>query len=497
MGMVTFGPYRMDLDTGELFRSEVLVKLQPQPAKLLVMLVARAGEVLTRDEIRRNVWGTDTFVDFDQSVNFCVRQIRTALHDSADKPCYLETLPRRGYRFIAPVQRVLDRSPEPSPPASVVVAASSNSRPWRRLAAACCALLLVAVAGGDRVRRHAQSDSATATQKALREVEIGRFFLNKATRDDAFRAIEHFEAAASEDSQCAPAYAGLAESYNQLAGVFVAGKRPDNARLLAMRAATRAMQLDPNLAEPYVAFADAAMHELDWSEAERSLRRAIELNPRYATAHQNYGSFLAAQRRFQDAIAEARLAVDLAPVSLRARENFAWMLYFNHEYEEAVRELRAIVQMDRAFARGHWRLGQVLLVQGKYDEAVAALQVSVELSNRAPAALGLLAMAYGGRGQMDEAQRIVDELAARSVNETVPPGASMLGYLGINDKAAALDVFQRAYEEHDGYAMFADADPLMDPLRNEPRFQELCRKIMLGSSSRAMHLREPQALVRR
>jgi len=496
--MVTFGPYRMDLATGELFRSEILVKLQPQPAKLLVMLVARAGEVVTREEIRRTVWGSDTFVDFDQSVNFCVRQIRTALHDSADKPCYLETLPRRGYRFMAPVQPLPERSTEPSPLQKSAVAPSSSNRiQWRRLAVACCALLLVAVAAGDRVRRHARSDSATATQRALREVEIGRFFLNKATRDDALRAIEHFEAAAGEDSQCAPAYAGLAESYNQLAGVFVAGKRPENARFFAMRAATRAMQLDPNLAEPYVAFADAAMHELDWSEAERSLRRAIELNPRYATAHQHYGSFLAAQRRFPEAIAEARLAVDLAPVSLQARENFAWMLYFNHQYEEAVRELRAIVQMDRAFARGHWRLGQVLLVQGKYDEAVAALQVSVELSNRGPAALGLLAMAYGGRGQLDEAQRIVDELAGRSANETVPPGASMLGYLGINDKAAALDVFERAYEEHDGYAMFADADPLMDPLRNEPRFQELCRKIMRGSSSRAMHPLEPQALVRR
>src|SRR4026207_1573293 len=75
---------------------------------LLALLVARAGELVTRDEIRRTMWGADTFVDFDQSVNFCVRQIRTALRDNADAPCYVETLPRRGYRFIAPVQRVDD-----------------------------------------------------------------------------------------------------------------------------------------------------------------------------------------------------------------------------------------------------------------------------------------------------------------------------------------------------------------------------------------------------
>src|SRR4030095_3109497 len=100
---------RLDLNSGELSRSAVPVKLQPQPSKLLVLLVERAGEVVTRDEIRRSVWGTDTFVDFDQSVNFCVRQIRTALHDHADTPCYLETLPRRGYRFVAPGQILSDR----------------------------------------------------------------------------------------------------------------------------------------------------------------------------------------------------------------------------------------------------------------------------------------------------------------------------------------------------------------------------------------------------
>ena len=496
MHSVTFGPYRLDLDTGELFRSDVAVKLQHQPSKLLVMLVERAGELVTRDEIRRTVWGTETFVDFDQSVNFCVRQIRAALHDSADAPCYLETLPRRGYRFIAPVERTPERPPELSPSWRALAAPSKRAR-WRRLALTSVAVFITA-AGADGVIRHARSDSALVNQKTLQEVEIGRFFLDKASRNDTFKAIEHFEAALREDNHYAPAYAGLADAYNELATVFVAGKPPDNVRLLAIRAATRAIQLDPNLAEPYVALGNAAMHELDWSQAERSYRRAIELNPRYALAHHLYGAFLVAQRRFSEAIAEARLAVELAPVSLRARENFAWMLYFNRQYESAIRELRAIVEMDRTFARGQWRLGQVLLVQRKYDEAVRVLQTAAELSDRAPAALGLLAMAYGGRGQIEEAQQIVDELARRAAKETVPPGASLLAYLGINDKSAALDVLDRIYEVRDGYAMFADADPLMDPLRNEPRFQALCRRIMLGSASHVTGLPGPElSLVRR
>ena len=109
MASVTFGPFRLNPESGELHRSGVAVRLQAQPSKLLILLVERAGELVTRDEIRRRVWGAETFVDFDQSVNFCIRQIRTALHDNADEPCYVETLQRRGYRFIAPVQRESDR----------------------------------------------------------------------------------------------------------------------------------------------------------------------------------------------------------------------------------------------------------------------------------------------------------------------------------------------------------------------------------------------------
>jgi DNA-binding winged helix-turn-helix (wHTH) protein len=128
MRRVTFGPFQLDLDTHELNRSGLAVRLQPQPAKLLALLVEHAGRLVTRDEIRHNVWGPDTFVDFDQSVNFCVRQIRTALHDNADTPCYVETLPRRGYRFIAPVQNVEnDAALPPATMAASVVASPRRS----------------------------------------------------------------------------------------------------------------------------------------------------------------------------------------------------------------------------------------------------------------------------------------------------------------------------------------------------------------------------------
>ncbi|HEX2443219.1 MAG TPA: winged helix-turn-helix domain-containing protein [Vicinamibacterales bacterium] len=98
-----FGQFEFESATGELTRGGTPVRLQPQPARVLALLVERAGAIVTRDEIRRHVWGDETFVDFERGLNFCIAQIRSALGDTADSPRYVETIPKRGYRFIAPV----------------------------------------------------------------------------------------------------------------------------------------------------------------------------------------------------------------------------------------------------------------------------------------------------------------------------------------------------------------------------------------------------------
>ena len=116
--ILRFGMFELDLRTGELRKNGLLVKLQQQPFKVLSLLAAQAGELVTRDDLRREVWGGDTYVDFDQGLNFCIKQIRSALGDQADCPRYVETLPRRGYRFIAPIEAV-PAEPEPVPAADV------------------------------------------------------------------------------------------------------------------------------------------------------------------------------------------------------------------------------------------------------------------------------------------------------------------------------------------------------------------------------------------
>jgi DNA-binding winged helix-turn-helix (wHTH) protein/TolB-like protein len=125
---VRFGLFEFDADTGVLTREGAPVRLQPQPARVLALLVARAGEVVTRDALRQEVWSDGTFVDFERGLNFCIAQIRSALGDAADSPRFIETLPKRGYRFIAPVQRVETElvSTGSSTPDAIVPSAGRN-----------------------------------------------------------------------------------------------------------------------------------------------------------------------------------------------------------------------------------------------------------------------------------------------------------------------------------------------------------------------------------
>jgi TolB-like protein/DNA-binding winged helix-turn-helix (wHTH) protein/cytochrome c-type biogenesis protein CcmH/NrfG len=613
-----FGPFQLDLKNGELRKAGATLKLQPQPARLLTLLVSRAGQLVTREEIRSQLWGSETFVDFDQSVNFCIRQIRATLHDDADRPCYVETVPRRGYRFIAPVRLVVESKATPAAipetgrmrmygqwrprltraflaiAAVAVIAALTAAILYRRdpdrltgepvwlavlpfesldgqeyfadgmtdeviselarlhmrlrvierasvmaykrtpktfqqvgreLGVAYVllgtvrrssgqmqiAVQLVNTAENRRVwtqiynrpladaliiRRELARSVADHTQPKLTSEEqhrlatvrpidpgaheqllMGRYFLGKANRADTMKAIEFFEAAVAKDADYAEAYAGLAAAYNRLGTVFIAGRPPGNTRMLAVRAATRAMELDPDLADGYAAFGDTMLHELDWVQAEKALTHAVQANPSDAGASSSYASYLIARGRGAEAVEEARRSLALDPVSLGARHTLAWMLYFNHEYDAAIRELETTLRMDPSYAFGRWRLGQVKIVVRQFEDAARELERAAHDSGRAPAVLGLLAMAYAGLGRHVAAQRLVDELEARSSRETVPPGAIALAYLGAGDTSHAIASLQQVYDSHDNYAIYIRVDPLLDSLRTDPRFQLLCRRL--------------------
>ena len=124
-----FGVFELDRQSGELRKHGQKMRLRPQAAKVLVLLASRAGELVTRDELKQNIWGPDTFGDFEHGLNLCIRLIRGALNDDAETPRYVETVPRQGYRFIAPVEDVRQQKPVPS----VEAATAPASMPSRRI----------------------------------------------------------------------------------------------------------------------------------------------------------------------------------------------------------------------------------------------------------------------------------------------------------------------------------------------------------------------------
>ena len=130
MNRLRFGIFEFFPATGELYRDGVLLRLQAQPAQVLGLLLSRAGQVVTRADIKNAVWGTETFVDFDRGLNFCIAQIRAALGDSAEVPVYVRTLPKRGYQFIAPVTSLPEVPPREDQPADPPVPSTRHRRPW-------------------------------------------------------------------------------------------------------------------------------------------------------------------------------------------------------------------------------------------------------------------------------------------------------------------------------------------------------------------------------
>jgi DNA-binding winged helix-turn-helix (wHTH) protein/TolB-like protein len=145
---VRFGQFEFDPDRGTLSREGVPVKLPPQPARVLAMLAARPGEIVRRDELRVAIWGTEHFVDFERGLNFCIAQIRSALGDSAESPRYVETVPKRGYRFIAPIRDQAAASGERAAPAPAVAGSAPPPAPRRLRPWAVVAVVLVLAAAG-------------------------------------------------------------------------------------------------------------------------------------------------------------------------------------------------------------------------------------------------------------------------------------------------------------------------------------------------------------
>jgi tetratricopeptide (TPR) repeat protein len=304
----------------------------------------------------------------------------------------------------------------------------------------------------------------------------GRYFWNKRTADGLKVALAYFNQAVDEDAGYAQAYSGLSDTYALLGDWQYAVMTPKEALPKAKAAATKALELDPALGEAHNSLA-FCLDGFDWNfdGAGKEFQRAIDLNPGYATAHHWYAWHLALLRRYDEAIAEMRKAATLDPLSLVITADLAELLALAHSYDESIVWSRKAVELDPDFGLAHNHLGQAYLQKHMLDEAIAELRQAVGLSKGSATCIANLARAYAAAGRRADAEHLLSDLKKRSQpGQSLGPEIAVIeASLGARDEA--MQWLERGYEERFNPGVLIR--PGFDPLRADPRFQALMRRV--------------------
>jgi TolB-like protein/Tfp pilus assembly protein PilF len=579
--VVRFDCFQADLDSGELRKRGVRMRLRPQSFRVLVSLIQHPGQVVTRDALQRQLWPGEVFVNFEKSLNTAVAQLRLVLGDSADHPRFIETLPKRGYRFLAAVsepapaaKNALSRPPrllvlpfvnlsgDPAQeyfsdaitdeiitelasmaPEQLAVIARTTAMVYkgghkdvacigrelgvdyvvegglrhtgdeiainvqliqtreqthlfaRKYEAATRDIFSIqsriaqAIAGqipaiADRVRTGATGvahgpKKLTENLTAYNEYIRGRFYMGKATVEAAATAKQHFEKAIARDPGFAPAYDGLAELYWYL-GYFgyVSAREVFSAGIVH---ALRAIEIDNTRAETHALLGQFHKTvEYNWGEVHREMSLARQLDPNSPLVRMRYAvSELMPHGCLEEAVAELESALELDPLSFMARVWLGIMLVLRRRYERAIEESQKVLDVDPSFALANFVLAVTYRYQGRLEEALAAQRRAVKLSGGAAAMLGWLGLMLAGSGQAAEARDVLQQLHGMAVKGYVPPSSFAWIHLGLKEIDTAFEWLNRAVEECDQLMMPIKSYGFFDPIRSDPRFAALLRKMNL------------------
>ena len=304
----------------------------------------------------------------------------------------------------------------------------------------------------------------------------GRYQWNKRTPDALRRSIDLFNEAIKNDASYALAYAGLADAYTVFGNFNLL--RPQESFPKAKSAALKALELDETLVEAHTSLGYASMYyDWDWAAAERSLRRALDFNPNYSTAHSWYSFLLTVQGRFAEAGLERSLALDLDPFSPAINTDAGISAYFQGEIEEAIRFYERALEVDPLFVAAYVPLGGAYARKKEYDKAMELLQRASMFSSGHPIAVAAIGYIYAMSGKKEDARMMLELLQERAREEYVSPYWVAILCTGLNNSDQALKWLERALKDRDGYMVFLNVEPVFEPLRNEPRFQELLKKM--------------------
>jgi len=502
--VVRFGVFEADVRAGELRKNGAKIKIQDLPFRALKLLLSRPNEVLSREQFRQALWPEGVFVDFDHGISSAINRLRDALGDSADNPIFIQTVERRGYRWIAPthVPAVPATAGQPRlvviKPDNENLVENSPGPPQRRNRAlvlpvlAVLALLLAAwsfrpvyraVKAGTRKPPIAASQTSDSGQhSANSEAEQfylkGRFYWEKRTPDSLNKAVDYFTQSIVHDPNYAPAYVGLADCYNLLREYTLMPASEAYPRALA--AARRAIELDDTSSEAHASLAFALFYGTwDAPNAEREFRRAIDLNPNNAVAHHWYATYLATVGRHSESVAEIERAQALDPASKSIVADKGDLLWAAGRREEGVALLKQLEATEPDFVSPHRYLKTAYFADGDYarylkewQQEATLMQDDSTLKLVDAAEKGLVA--GGSQGMLRNMLASQKKLYSRG---QLSPYLLAQTSVRLGNKQEALQYLKVVYDKHDESAVNLEADPTFASLHDDPAFKDLVARI--------------------
>jgi DNA-binding winged helix-turn-helix (wHTH) protein/tetratricopeptide (TPR) repeat protein len=525
-----FGPFRVDVANLLLFRDGQPLSLAPKAVETLIALVQHGGQLLKKDDLIRIVW-SDRVVD-ESNLSQNIYLLRKTLGEGSNGQRYIDTVPRRGYRFVGEVRECnatgtdlilagrTDLQPMFESHDGIVEQSDRRSldyRPghtvnhgrWLIIFLSGIGIIVLAALSYlaffrkpetsatktslSRPRDGSNSDGfsgqhLTANSDAYGAYVQGRYYWGKQTTAALEQAIQQYQESLRNDSNYALAYAGLAEAYALLGSHYDSTNlSPSDALSKAKDAAAKAIEMNDAVAETHTAFGVIKERcDWDWPAAEKEFKRAIELNPNYAHAHQEYSLYLSTVGRNADAEVEMKRAQGLDPTSQSIGRDMGDLFYFARDYEKALEQYRLTLKIDPTDPLAivlHRSMAWTYEFSGMHEQAIAEFIETSRIQNAGPERLTAFRRGYDTAGTKGyfrawlELQR--ERIERGRINLFYL--AQVYAFIGDNDRAFAC--LKKSLEDHSVDVPALRSSPSFDELRKDGRYRELLKTMGLETES--------------